>query len=276
MIVIRSPAANWAPGRKLITPVLKRAVICIENADGDRPEPALERHVEQALLEHQACAVAAFLAGLEVEQDAAGEPGPPLDQQPRRAQQHRDVRVVAAGVHRPVDLRREVEVGRLEDRQRVHVGSEEDGRAGRAAVDQRGDGAEPPTEPRGEAQPLQLVDDERLGLGQIQADLGPPVESAPERDNVRVDRSAATTRSRARRSSRRRHVIRHARSGRHRQRHRDGVVGESDGQPHGPDRKDDPADHRDQQRRDVPVEADDAERRAKDEQSAKPPRERAP
>ena len=43
--------------------------------------------------------------------------------------EHRRVRVVAAGVHAPVDVRCEVEAGVLRHRQRVHVAAQQDRRA---------------------------------------------------------------------------------------------------------------------------------------------------
>ena len=75
------------------------------------------------------------------------------------------MRVVAAGVHRPVDLRGEVEPCVLGERQGVHVGAEEDRRAGLGPVDQRRDGAESAAEDRLEPEPLELLDDDRLGDG---------------------------------------------------------------------------------------------------------------
>jgi hypothetical protein len=49
----------------------------------------------------------------------------------RGADQHRDVRIVAAGVHHALHLGREVEAGLLMDRERIHVRAQQDGRAGR-------------------------------------------------------------------------------------------------------------------------------------------------
>jgi hypothetical protein len=144
-----------------------------------RPEPAVGRDLEQALLEHEPRAMPAFLPGLEGEEDASRQPGAPFHQESRGAQQHRDVRVVPAGVHRAVDLRHEVEPGRLLDRQRVHVGPEEDRRSGRAAVDQRSDGlSEPETRVRpGRGAPRRSAP----GVGQLETDLGPPMKAAGSR-----------------------------------------------------------------------------------------------
>ena len=47
-------------------------------------------------------------------------------EQARRADEHRDVRVVPARVHRAVDVAREFEAGVLGHRQRVHVGAQQD------------------------------------------------------------------------------------------------------------------------------------------------------
>ena len=90
--------------------------------------------------------------------------GPTLHEQPRRAEQHRDVGVVAARVHRarrpPTRSRarcpRSTGSASMSARSRT-VGP------GRAAVDDRRHGAEPATEPRRQAQPLQLLDDHAPG-----------------------------------------------------------------------------------------------------------------
>ena len=67
--------------------------------------------------------------------------------------------------------------------------AEEDRRAGLAAVDQRGDGAERPPEDRLEPEPLELLDDDRLGHRQIRPDLRLAVDPAPDRDDVGQHRS---------------------------------------------------------------------------------------
>ena len=93
--------------------------------------------VEQPFVEHDLGAVVALLARLEHQQDVALELVAPLDEQASRAQQHRDVRVVPAGVHRAIDLGREVEPGVLVQGQGVHVGPKQGRAAGPAALDRR-------------------------------------------------------------------------------------------------------------------------------------------
>ena len=81
--------------------------------------------VEHALVDHVPRAVVPFLAGLEHEAHGARQLAAPRVQQPRRADEHRGVRVVTARVHAAVDLAREVEPGVLGHRQRVHVAAQQ-------------------------------------------------------------------------------------------------------------------------------------------------------
>jgi hypothetical protein len=60
--------------------------------------------LEQTLLDHGARAEVPLLARLEHEADVPCEALTPLAQEPRGARQHGRVRVVAAGVHRPLAL----------------------------------------------------------------------------------------------------------------------------------------------------------------------------
>ena len=103
-------------------------------ADVDRERPchgsgAVRTVLEQALLDHEAGAVVALLARLEHQQDPSGQRVTPLHEQARGPQQHRDVGVVAAAVHRANVLGRELEAGVLGERQAVHVGPQQDRRA---------------------------------------------------------------------------------------------------------------------------------------------------
>jgi hypothetical protein len=77
--------------------------------------------------DHRLGAARTLLARLEHEDDIAGQLVPYLGQQPGRADQDRDVQVVAAGVHGAGDLGRVLDLGELGDRQRVHVAAQEDG-----------------------------------------------------------------------------------------------------------------------------------------------------
>ena len=62
------------------------------------------RSVEQPLIEHVAGAMEALFTGLEHEQDAARPRRAALVQESGGTKEHRDVRIVAAGVHPPVVL----------------------------------------------------------------------------------------------------------------------------------------------------------------------------
>ena len=72
----------------------------------------------------------------------------------------------------------------LGQRQGVHVAPQEDGRAGTRALDHGGDRGRLATELRGQAQLLELLDDQRLGRGQHQAALRLAMEPAADRDDL--------------------------------------------------------------------------------------------
>ena len=78
---------------------------------------------EQAVLQHRQRAADAFLGRLEDEVDGAVEVAR-LREVLRRAQQHRGVAVMTAGVHPAGVLAGVRQVGGLQDRQRVHVGAQ--------------------------------------------------------------------------------------------------------------------------------------------------------
>ena len=81
---------------------------------------------EQAIPQHRLRPAQALLGGLEDEVDGAVE-GPGFRQVLSRAQQHRGVAVMAAGMHQAGVLAGVRQVGRLLDRQGVHVGAQADG-----------------------------------------------------------------------------------------------------------------------------------------------------
>ena len=81
--------------------------------------------VHQSVVDHRHRARAALFGRLEDDDGVAGEIAG-LGQAPRRAEQHRGMPIVTAGVHFARDPGAIGEVGRLLDRQRVHVGAESD------------------------------------------------------------------------------------------------------------------------------------------------------
>ncbi len=115
----------------------------VEPADRELgPVVHAEQHVarkalEQAVGDHRLRAAQAFLGRLEDEVHRAVEVAR-LRQIARRAQQHRGVAVMTAGVHAALVLRAVVEAVGLVDRQRVHVGAQAD-RLVRAAVAKHAD-----------------------------------------------------------------------------------------------------------------------------------------
>ena len=81
--------------------------------------------LDQPVLDHRLAAAAAFLGRLEDDHRRAVEI-PRLGEIARRAEEHRGVAVMAAGMHPPVDRRGVGLAGRLAQRQRVHVGAQAD------------------------------------------------------------------------------------------------------------------------------------------------------
>ena len=89
--------------------------------------------VERALFDHTnatrfVLVVAGFFAGLKEKADLAGGTIRHLGEQFRHAKQHGGVRVMATGMHRPGILRRILSTGRLQNRQRIHIGADADDR----------------------------------------------------------------------------------------------------------------------------------------------------
>ncbi len=129
-----------------------------------RPVVQAEHHFhreffEQAFLHHVLAAALVLLGRLEDEVDGAIEAALVAQSHQRlgRAEQHRRVAVVAAGMHLPLvfrAVRKAVEFGQ---RQRVHVGAQADG-AGAAAAGQPGDHA-------GAGQAAMHLDADGLELG---------------------------------------------------------------------------------------------------------------
>ena len=143
--------------------------------------------VEQALLQHHARAVVALLARLEHEQHRARQLRAPSRQHARGADQHRHVRVVAARVHRPVDLGRERQARRLAQRQRVHVGPQENRRTRPAARQSRDHRRRALTRARLEPEAIERLQHGRLRARQREADLGMTMDAAPQLDGVGGD-----------------------------------------------------------------------------------------
>jgi len=82
--------------------------------------------LEQSLLHHDLAAATAFLGGLEDHVGSAVEVAR-LGEVARRAEQHRGMAIVAAGVHASCVLRLVLEGVALVHRQAIHVGAQSDG-----------------------------------------------------------------------------------------------------------------------------------------------------
>ena len=163
--------------------------------------------LEQPLLEHEPRAVVALLARLEHQQDPARERVPPLREQARRAQEHRDVGVVAAGVHHARQLGREREPRVLGEGQGVHVGAEEDRGTRPRALDHRDHRrVVTPGRPSMPERP-RATRGSRLRLRQLEAPFRAPVQPPADVDDVGEDRPGRRhERWRRRRGGRRGHA----------------------------------------------------------------------
>jgi hypothetical protein len=129
--------------------------------------------------------VVALLARLEHEQHPTGQLVAALGEQAGRTDQHRRVGVMAARVHRTVDLGGEVEPRVLGHREGVHVPAQQDRRARPGSGEQSGDAARRLVWGDVERQPLQRAQHLLPGDRQLVADLRPAVQRAAELDRRR-------------------------------------------------------------------------------------------
>ena len=136
--------------------------------------------VEQTVVDHEPRAVMPLLTRLEHEHDRAGELVAAGTKRTRRARQHGDVSVVAAGVHRAARARSERQTGVLDQRQGVHVAAQQDGAAVGRSTQDRHDaaGRRSLTDLEREARESRL----HLGgrLGKVEAEFGFGVDRAPQ------------------------------------------------------------------------------------------------
>jgi len=95
--------------------------------------------VEQTLGDHRLRTGDDLLRRLEDEEVATAHIPDAVDERARDADHDRHVRIVTAGVHRPVDPRREIDARLLVYRQPVYIRTQHHGLAGLAGVEQRHD-----------------------------------------------------------------------------------------------------------------------------------------
>ncbi len=140
--------------------------------------------LEHAVVDHRLRPGAAFLRGLEAEDERAVEF--PVFREPARcAEQHRRMAVVAAGVHLPRRGGGIFGAARLQDRQGVHVGAQENAlvralrRALRAVQGAEDAGPAHALDDLVEAEGPQALGDDPRRARQIVGQLGVAVEIAP-------------------------------------------------------------------------------------------------
>ena len=165
---------------------------------GDVGAPGGARLVQQPLLDHVARPVEALLAGLEHEQHPSGEGVAVVGEHAGGRSEHGDVRVVPAGVHRPVDLGGEIQPGVLVEREGVHVAAQQHGGPRPRALQHRDDGRHRTAQVHLQREIAQLGEERVAGVRQGEAQLRTAMERAPQRHSARlhVPRSDAQTRKR--------------------------------------------------------------------------------
>jgi hypothetical protein len=149
------------------------------------------QRVDQTVVEHEARAVMAFLARLKHELHRTRQLIPFGAQQLRRADQHRDMGIVAASVHRASCLRFIIEAGVFLQRQRIHVPAQQHGAAVRGAF-QRGDetsSRRPLAKFERQSGQRGLYLRQRLGI--LKAKFGLAVNIAAQRNEVGEERVGA-------------------------------------------------------------------------------------
>ena len=145
------------------------------------------RRVEQSFVEHVPRAVKAFLAGLEHEAHRPRKVRATRREHARRTDEHRDVRVVAARVHRAVDRAGVIQRRVLGHGQGVHVGAEQDDRRAlrtRGAVEVGDDRRDLGARSDVEIQVGQRLHDRGLGAGQLETELGMAMDASPQVDGI--------------------------------------------------------------------------------------------
>ena len=95
-----------------------------------RAKASVGQRVDQAVVQHETRAVPALLAGLEHEQHFARQGIGAGAKQFGSACQHRDMRIMAAGMHDAGRGRGEGQAGFLGHRQRVHIAAQQHPAAG--------------------------------------------------------------------------------------------------------------------------------------------------
>jgi hypothetical protein len=147
-------------------------------------ERRVGKRVDQPVIEHEARAMMPLLARLEHEHHGAGQAIARRAEQLCRADEHRDMRVMPARVHRAAGFGGKVEPRILEQGQRVHVAAQQHGAAiGGAAQDGDEAGGRRPLA-KFERQPGERGLDLRQRLGVLQAQLGLAVNRAAKVDEV--------------------------------------------------------------------------------------------
>ena len=149
--------------------------------------------LEQAVLQHLQRTANAFLGRLEDEVDGAVEVAG-LRQVLRRAEQHGGVAVMAAGMHAAGVLAGVRQAGRLQDRQRVHIGAQSDRGLAVAVAQHANDAGLADAAMHLDAPFLQLARDEIRGAVFLQPEFGMGVDVSANSRQLRLEGAGAIER----------------------------------------------------------------------------------
>ena len=145
--------------------------------------------IDQPVFQHEAGTVVPLFPWLEHEGDGALQFGLPRRQHPRRAGQHRRVGIVAAGMHRPLDLRRKRQSGLFRHRQGIHIAAQQNMAPGCRTLQRRhqagGRGPLAPGQRQVGKGSAHLV----AGARGVEAQLGLGMDGTAQRDDLIRDRA---------------------------------------------------------------------------------------
>src|SRR5947209_6257517 len=140
--------------------------------------------VDHAFTYHEFRAAAAFFGGLKQKADRSGELAASGGDQFSCAEQHGDVPIVAACVHRAVDARAVVACIFLENRQGIHVGAQHHAASRTRAAHHADDTGYGDSFVYLETERAQAFGDDTGGAVLLKAELGMHVEVPAERGDV--------------------------------------------------------------------------------------------
>ena len=146
------------------------------------------QRVDQAVVQHVTRAVMPFFARLEHEHDGSGKRVALRRKEPGGADEHGNMRIMAAGVHRPLGRRGIVEPGILMQRQGIHIATQQHSAPVVRSAQDRDQACRrwPFAEFQGQARERRLDLGQRLGI--LQTQLGLDMNGAAQCHEIGKDR----------------------------------------------------------------------------------------